>query len=164
MYKDLPNRLRKVQVPNRTLFQTSDAERQCISPAGLQQAIDVAVKQYECGRSFVRQVSQHLCAGNSFCYLLPYQGFPPPPTAASPLLPSLYHLHTHTLTHPTYHPHTLNGPNTIYRPSGTEDVVRIYAEAATQVCVCGVCVYGVCVHVWCVCVHAHVCVSEFLHR
>ena len=57
MYLDLPNRLRKAQVPDRTLFKTTDAERQCTSPPGLQQAIDVVVKQYERGRSFVRQVS-----------------------------------------------------------------------------------------------------------
>ena len=49
----------------------TNAERTCIAPAGLQEAIDVAVAKVECGRSFVRA-------------------------------------------------------------SGTEDVVRVYAEASTQ--------------------------------
>ncbi|PKI85946.1 phosphoacetylglucosamine mutase [Malassezia vespertilionis] len=69
LYTDLPNRLCKVQVSDRTQFKTTDAERRLTSPAGMQAQIDALVAQYPLGRSFVR-------------------------------------------------------------PSGTEDVVRVYAEAA----------------------------------
>lgn len=71
LYTDLPNRLMKATVPDRTIFKTASAERQCLSPVGLQDEINKAVAKYPNGRSFVR-------------------------------------------------------------PSGTEDVVRVYAEAATQ--------------------------------
>ncbi|TXT13304.1 hypothetical protein VHUM_00671 [Vanrija humicola] len=70
-YEDLPNRLVKVEVPDRHIFHTTDAERKLTSPAGLQARIDEAVLKVEQGRSFVR-------------------------------------------------------------PSGTEDCVRVYAEAATS--------------------------------
>ena len=69
-YTDLPNKLLKVQVPDRTVFKTTDAERRLTSPAGLQDKINELVAQVPQGRSFVR-------------------------------------------------------------PSGTEDCVRVYAEAAT---------------------------------
>lgn len=69
-YEDLPNRLVKVEVPDRSIFLTTDAERKLTSPSGLQALIDEAVSKVELGRSFVR-------------------------------------------------------------PSGTEDCVRVYAEAAT---------------------------------
>lgn len=71
MYHDLPNRQLKVKVKDRVAVKTADSERQCISPAGLQDAIDALVASKSRGRSFVR-------------------------------------------------------------PSGTEDVVRVYAEAETQ--------------------------------
>jgi len=71
MYEDLPNRLLKVSVPDRTVVVTTDAERQCIAPKGMQDAINDAVATVTKGRSFVR-------------------------------------------------------------PSGTEDVVRVYAEANTR--------------------------------
>jgi phosphoacetylglucosamine mutase len=71
-YTDLPNRLAKVIVPDRTVFTTTNAERQLTSPQNLQTKIDEAVKKYPQGRSFVRA-------------------------------------------------------------SGTEDAVRVYAEAATRV-------------------------------
>ena len=71
LYTDLPNRLVKVVVPDRSAFRTEDAERRLISPAGLQAKIDDLVRRYDGGRSFVR-------------------------------------------------------------PSGTEDVVRVYAEAAMK--------------------------------
>ncbi|XP_066998595.2 phosphoacetylglucosamine mutase isoform X2 [Anabrus simplex] len=70
-YSDLPNRLLKVLVKDREVVQTTDAERKCVSPTGLQNAIDCLVSKYSEGRAFVR-------------------------------------------------------------PSGTEDVVRVYAEASTQ--------------------------------
>lgn len=70
-YKDLPNKLAKVIVPDRSVFITTNQERQLTSPVGLQEKIDVAVSKVTNGRSFVRA-------------------------------------------------------------SGTEDAVRVYAEAATQ--------------------------------
>ena len=70
-YLDLPNRLVKVLVKDRTLFSTADAERSLVTPEGMQGEIDKIVAKYKGGRSFVR-------------------------------------------------------------PSGTEDCVRVYAEAATR--------------------------------
>lgn len=54
LYSDLPNRLVKVVVKDRTIFKTEDAERRLTSPAGLQQKLDELVKKYDGGRSFVR--------------------------------------------------------------------------------------------------------------
>jgi len=70
-YQDLPNKLMKASVRDRTLITTTDAERQVVTPEGLQHSINQAVAKYNKGRSFVR-------------------------------------------------------------PSGTEDVVRVYSEAATK--------------------------------
>jgi phosphoacetylglucosamine mutase len=71
-YTDLPNRLRRIEVPDRSQFKTEDAERRLVEPKGLQEQIDLIVGKYKLGRSFVRA-------------------------------------------------------------SGTEDAVRVYAEAATRV-------------------------------
>ena len=54
LYVDLPNRLVKVVVPDRTIFKTEDAERRLVSPPGLQARIDELVRKYESGRAFVR--------------------------------------------------------------------------------------------------------------
>lgn len=70
-FTDLPNKLTKVVVSDRSAFTTTDQERRLVSPAGLQDKIDEAVARIKSGRSFVRA-------------------------------------------------------------SGTEDAVRVYAEAATQ--------------------------------
>ncbi|KAK2164180.1 hypothetical protein LSH36_68g16012 [Paralvinella palmiformis] len=70
-YTDLPNRQLKVKVKDRTVIQTTDAERRATAPAGLQTEIDNLVALYNEARAFVR-------------------------------------------------------------PSGTEDIVRIYAEADTR--------------------------------
>lgn len=70
MYTDLPNRQIKVVVKDRGAFETTNAERTCVKPEGLQQEIDRLVSQAPGNRAFVR-------------------------------------------------------------PSGTEDVVRVYVEAAT---------------------------------
>ncbi|KAJ4431489.1 hypothetical protein ANN_20087 [Periplaneta americana] len=70
-YVDLPNRQLKVVVKDRKVIQTTDAERQCVTPSGLQDKMNTLVKNFLNGRSFVR-------------------------------------------------------------PSGTEDIVRVYAEADTQ--------------------------------
>lgn len=54
-YKDLPNRLIKVIVDDRTVFKTTNAERQLVSPRGLQEKIDEIVAKYgPLARSFVR--------------------------------------------------------------------------------------------------------------
>lgn len=53
-YEDLPNRLIKVVVPDRSVFKTTDAERRLVEPDGLQQQIDAIVAEYPSGRSFVR--------------------------------------------------------------------------------------------------------------
>ncbi len=70
-YTDLPNRQAKVRVRDRTVIETTDAERKALTPPGLQAAVDDLASKYINGRSFVR-------------------------------------------------------------PSGTEDIVRVYAEADTQ--------------------------------
>ncbi|XP_050708023.1 phosphoacetylglucosamine mutase-like [Eriocheir sinensis] len=70
-YTDLPNRQMKVMVADRAVITTTDAERVCVTPEGLQNTINKIVSSFPKGRSFVR-------------------------------------------------------------PSGTEDVVRVYAEASTQ--------------------------------
>lgn len=53
-YTDLPNRLVKVIVADRTIFKTTNAERQLVEPEGLQKKIDATVAKYSQGRSFVR--------------------------------------------------------------------------------------------------------------
>lgn len=53
-YEDLPNRLTKVVVPDRSVFKTTDAERRLVEPLGMQQKIDQIVAEYPSGRSFVR--------------------------------------------------------------------------------------------------------------
>ncbi|KAI5285325.1 Phosphoacetylglucosamine Mutase [Ascosphaera aggregata] len=53
-YTDLPSRLVRVEVPDRSVFRTYDAERKLESPAGLQAKIDQFQGQYNRGRSFVR--------------------------------------------------------------------------------------------------------------
>ncbi|KAH8255884.1 hypothetical protein KR026_000885 [Drosophila bipectinata] len=70
-YNDLPNRQLKVKVQDRNVIETTDAERVCVKPEGLQAEINKVVANYKRGRAFVR-------------------------------------------------------------PSGTEDVVRVYAEAVTK--------------------------------
>lgn len=53
-YHDLPNKLAKCIVSDRNLFKTTNAERTLVEPAGLQNQIDIEVKKYKLGRSFVR--------------------------------------------------------------------------------------------------------------
>ncbi|KAG7292604.1 hypothetical protein NEMBOFW57_002639 [Staphylotrichum longicolle] len=53
-YADLPNRLVRVEVGNKDLFQTTDAERRLSRPDGAQDEIDQAVKKYKDARSFAR--------------------------------------------------------------------------------------------------------------
>ncbi|KAI9724318.1 MAG: hypothetical protein M1812_000386 [Candelaria pacifica] len=53
-YTDLPNRLVRVEVPDRNIFKTTDAERKLESPPGVQGQIDGLVGKYKQGRSFAR--------------------------------------------------------------------------------------------------------------
>jgi phosphoacetylglucosamine mutase len=53
-YDDLPNTIKKVKVQDRSVFETTDAERTCVKPEGLQDRIDELVRKYKRGRSFVR--------------------------------------------------------------------------------------------------------------
>ncbi|KAI5795436.1 N-acetylglucosamine-phosphate mutase-like protein [Peziza echinospora] len=53
-YTDLPNRLVRVEVNDRTVFKTTDAERRLISPPGVQDHIDAIVGKYKLGRAFAR--------------------------------------------------------------------------------------------------------------
>ncbi|KFK26037.1 hypothetical protein AALP_AA8G195100 [Arabis alpina] len=71
LYKDLPSRQIKVEVPDRTAVVTTSSETEALKPLGIQDAINAEIKKYLRGRAFIR-------------------------------------------------------------PSGTEDVVRVYAEASTQ--------------------------------
>ena len=54
LYTDLPQRQLKVHVRDRTMIQTTDAERRCIAPAHLQDHIDELVSKYSSARAFVR--------------------------------------------------------------------------------------------------------------
>jgi phosphoacetylglucosamine mutase len=60
-YEDLPNRLLKVEVPDRSIFETEDAERRLSQPAGLQERVDGVVGKFEMGRSFVRPSGTEDC-------------------------------------------------------------------------------------------------------
>lgn len=53
-YTDLPNRLVRVEVKDRTVFKTTDAERKLLEPTGVQEKIDGLVGKYKQGRSFAR--------------------------------------------------------------------------------------------------------------
>ncbi|KAL9594185.1 MAG: hypothetical protein Q9219_007171 [cf. Caloplaca sp. 3 TL-2023] len=53
-YTDLPNRLVRVEVADRSLFKAVDAERRLESPPGVQAQIDAAVGKFKNGRSFAR--------------------------------------------------------------------------------------------------------------
>jgi phosphoacetylglucosamine mutase len=74
LYRDLPSRMLQVTVPDRTQVLTTNAERTCTAPVGLQAAVDALVNARNAGK----------------------------------------------------------GRRAFVRPSGTEDVVRVYAEAETQ--------------------------------
>ncbi|SGY15079.1 BQ5605_C013g07236 [Microbotryum silenes-dioicae] len=60
-YTDLPNRLVKVLVQDRTIFETTDAERKVVKPEGLQAKVDEVVGKVEKGRSFVRPSGTEDC-------------------------------------------------------------------------------------------------------
>ena len=101
---------------DRAVIKTADAERKVIQPEGLQASIDQAVKVVPLGqavptrcRALVTLLSRW-CRNADGCHVGPCQlctVFGPPvlPPAAG---------------------------RSFVRPSGTEDVVRVYAEAHTQ--------------------------------
>lgn len=53
-YTDLPNRLVRVEVGDRNIFKTTDAERKLVEPQGTQAQIDALVAKFKEGRSFAR--------------------------------------------------------------------------------------------------------------
>jgi phosphoacetylglucosamine mutase len=53
-YVDLPNRLVRVEVRDRNIFKTEDAERKLVEPKGIQGNIDQLVGKFSEGRSFAR--------------------------------------------------------------------------------------------------------------
>ncbi|KAL1971236.1 hypothetical protein VTN77DRAFT_188 [Rasamsonia byssochlamydoides] len=53
-YTDLPSRLVRVEVADRSIFKAYDAERKLESPPGLQAKIDALQSRYNKGRSFAR--------------------------------------------------------------------------------------------------------------
>ena len=53
-YTDLPNRLLKVVVNDRNIFEATDAERKLVKPEGVQALIDKEVQKVRQGRSFAR--------------------------------------------------------------------------------------------------------------
>ncbi|KAL1878528.1 hypothetical protein VTK73DRAFT_7956 [Phialemonium thermophilum] len=53
-YQDLPNRLVRVEVADKDIFQTTDAERRLSHPEGAQAAIDQEVRKYTNARAFAR--------------------------------------------------------------------------------------------------------------
>ncbi|GIL79619.1 hypothetical protein Vretimale_12321 [Volvox reticuliferus] len=54
LYTDLPSRQLKLQVADRSSITTADAERVCITPAGIQDAITRVISGFTHGRAFVR--------------------------------------------------------------------------------------------------------------
>ncbi|KAI9783567.1 MAG: Phosphoacetylglucosamine Mutase [Geoglossum umbratile] len=53
-YTDIPNRLVRVEVPDRNRFKAVDAERRLEEPKGVQELINALVSKYKQGRSFAR--------------------------------------------------------------------------------------------------------------
>ncbi|KAB5551201.1 phosphoglucomutase/phosphomannomutase domain-containing protein [Coniochaeta sp. 2T2.1] len=53
-YSDLPNKLVRVEVKDKDLFRTTDAERKLSHPEGAQAAINDEVKKYKSARAFAR--------------------------------------------------------------------------------------------------------------
>lgn len=54
LYQDLPSRMLKVVVKDRSIVKTANAERTCVSPEGLQGAIDALVGDIEVHKGQVR--------------------------------------------------------------------------------------------------------------
>ena len=65
LLQDLPNRQLKVLVKDRNVIETTDAERRCQKPEGLQNKIDETVAKFTAGRSFVRFVKLYFNERNN---------------------------------------------------------------------------------------------------
>ncbi|KAH9281478.1 Phosphoacetylglucosamine mutase [Echinococcus granulosus] len=87
LYHDLPSRQLKVSIADRTVIQTTDADRKATHPPGLQEAIDSLVREADTAAMKVGSAISVEGGGVSRAFV---------------------------------------------RPSGTEDVVRVYTESATQ--------------------------------
>lgn len=61
LYHDLPNRLVKVNVQNRLMFQTTNADRTLTHPPTLQSEIDALVQKTPLGRAFARPSGTEDC-------------------------------------------------------------------------------------------------------
>ncbi|KOB67808.1 putative phosphoacetylglucosamine mutase, partial [Operophtera brumata] len=106
-YTDLPCRQLKVTVKDRNAISTTDAERQCTEPEGLQNRINELVSGYKDGRSFVR------------------------PSGTEDVV----RVYAEADTQESRINELVSGykdGRSFVRPSGTEDVVRVYAKADTQ--------------------------------
>ena len=53
-YIDMPNRLVRVEVHDRSIFKTTDAERKLVEPLGIQDEVDKLARMVIKGRSFAR--------------------------------------------------------------------------------------------------------------
>lgn len=109
----------QVKVADRSVVTTADAERRTMAPAGLQALIDAAIAAAPSGELGITGICTSAAASHLHdlrCTLAPCHSFPPVRlTAQGQWQPS----HSHA-------------GRAFVRPSGTEDVVRVYAEAATQ--------------------------------
>lgn len=109
-YNDLPNKQLKVRVKDRNVITTTNAERHCLTPVGLQEEIDKVVSKYPKGRSFVRY---------KILYLL---------CTKSSKIQSMRNTFIKNIRHMYILFQLCSNHDTFFRPSGTEDIVRIYAE------------------------------------
>lgn len=136
--------LLQVKVQDRTVIVTTDAETRVAEPKGLQQLIDAAVAGVPSGactdwllgasfkwlwaspRNLLGQFSTGLVPGATAGSLLFWQRGEGPATCTLLLCQALLRVFLPL-------PAALGcAGRSFVRPSGTEDVVRVYAEAATQ--------------------------------
>merc|ERR1719419_505218 len=61
MYEDYPSKLTKVTVRDRFAFKTTNAERTCVEPEGIQNSIDLLTKEINGSRGFVRPSGTEDC-------------------------------------------------------------------------------------------------------
>ncbi|CAA91066.2 phosphoacetylglucosamine mutase [Schizosaccharomyces pombe] len=54
LYSEIPSRLIRCEVEDRSIYTTTDAEQKLVTPEGLQEKIDALVAKYTGGRAFVR--------------------------------------------------------------------------------------------------------------
>ena len=61
MYTDLPYRQLKINIRDRDIIKTTDAERQISSPEGMQEKVDALVSDFSSARCFVRPSGTENC-------------------------------------------------------------------------------------------------------